>query len=138
MIAVLLAFTWLFLTQGPLEPVLNSALATGLLAIASIIGSYAFSKPGVNLSMKTDGIHLSLRYPLKTERLHYHYTQIKAMRLVESKDSEGDPHFTTRITMADDRDIDLAEGSRDNCGAVLAQFSTALNNHLKATEAEHD
>ena len=128
MIAVLLALAWLFLSQGPLaEPVLNITIAIGLLTIATIAGSAAYSKPCVALSLGNDELQLSLRYPLTTQRLNYHREQIKSVRLVESKDSEGDPHFVTKITFTDNREIDLAEGSREICEPVLAELTSALS-----------
>ncbi|MDD2723216.1 MAG: hypothetical protein PHH59_04225 [Methylovulum sp.] len=145
MITVALAIASLSFGGDPnIDPMFKAVSALALLTLAAMIGSYAYSKPCVSLWLEATGIRLVLRYPLKILRLDYRHDQVRDMRLVESKDSEGDPHFTTRITMADGRDIELAEGSREKCGPVLAQFATALRKYsqtpayLQPTEAEHD
>ncbi|GEM_PF-1177031 len=145
MIAVALALASLSLGGDPtIDPMFKAVSALVLLTLASMIGSYAYSKPCVSLWLEATGIWLVLRYPLKTLRLNYRHDQVRDMRLVESKDSEGDPHFTARLTLTDGRDIELAEGSHEKCEPVLAQFATALRDysqtpaHLQPTEAEHD
>jgi len=125
--AVVLAFVALFLKDGPFsEPLFNWAFALGLLVIAYMIGSHAFSKPCVRLTLEASGIRLRLRYPLTAQTLNYRLDQLQAARLVETKDSEGDPYFTFCITFADGRIIELAEGSRDVSEPVLTEFTTAL------------
>ena len=87
---------------------------------------YAFSKPRVLLLVDHAGITVTLRYFLKTRRFAYGLDQGRHSGMVESRDSEGDPHFTTQVTMMDGRIIELKEGSREACEHMLALFESAL------------
>jgi hypothetical protein len=72
-----------------------------------------------------------LRYLFKTLQFTYGYDQVRHAGIVESKDSEGDPHFTAQVTMMDDRTIELKEGSREACERVLSQFENTLRGRSK-------
>jgi hypothetical protein len=132
--AVIVAMTHVLLRDGP--PAEHSApfmIAVIALFWAFGLGAigYAFSKPRVLVRIGHARITVTLRYLFKTLRHTYGYDQVRHAGIVESKDSEGDPHFTARITMMDGRTIELNEGSREVCERVLSQFENALRGHSK-------
>ncbi len=130
----IVAMTHVFLRDGP--PTGHSApFIVAVLALFWAFGlgavGYAFSKPRVLVRIEQARITVTLRYPFKTLRFVYGYDQVRHAGIVESRDSEGDPHFTAQVRMTDGRNIELKEGSREVCELVLSQFENALRGHSK-------
>jgi hypothetical protein len=50
------------------------------------------------------------RSPLGAERRRIEAADVPAAEVVHGKDSDGDPYFTSRVTLPDGATIDLAEG----------------------------
>jgi hypothetical protein len=131
---VIVAMTHVFFRDGP--PTGHSApFMVAVLALFWAFGlgavGHAFSKPRVHARIEHARITVTLRYPVKTLRFVYGYDQVRHAGIVESRDSEGDPHFTVQVSMKDGRNFDLKEGSLEVCERVLSQFENALRGHSK-------
>ncbi|TAN71186.1 MAG: hypothetical protein EPN17_02265 [Methylobacter sp.] len=130
--AVIVAMTYVFFLDGSPDgyPTPFISAIFGLFWIFGLGSvSYAFSKPRVLVLVDQASISVTLHYLFKTLRFDYEPNQVRHAGIIESKDSEGDPHFTAQVTMLDGKNIELKEGSREVCEHVLTQFESALQGH---------
>lgn len=72
-------------------------------------------------------VRIRRRYPFRSETQTVLPEDLTAVEIVESKDSDGDPYFSVRLTTAGGRSVDMAESSdRRACESVLADVRRAL------------
>ena len=71
------------------------------------------------------------RYPFRTRRDTYGANELGEARVVESRDSDGDPYFVVRLSTLSGDTIDLAEDhSQEACDAALAELEQASYNFV--------
>lgn len=129
-LAVLIAMSYVLLRDGAPEGYPES-LVMGLFLLfwAGGIGAagYAYSHPRVEATVEPGTVRVVRRYPLRTRRDVYGPGDLGEARVVETKDSDGDPYFVLRLSTLSGDTIDLAEGhSREECDAALAGLEEAL------------
>lgn len=127
---VLILLTWVLLFQGPPENT-NPVVIRIIFGVFWLfwIGAtrYVFSKPMIHVTIEPERILILNRYPFKKQEFIYGPEDILSAEVIESKDSEGDVYFTTRIQFNDGRETELSEGySRDICEQTLKSFRHEL------------
>jgi hypothetical protein len=90
---------------------------------------YVASKPCVRVTVLPDkSVTVSKRYPFKTEVHSVQAGKMNPAQLVETRDSESEPYFYSRITLPNDDTVDIAEGNqRELCEAACDQFNGAIS-----------
>lgn len=129
-LAMLCAFTWILLRDGP--PPQQPPLTVAVLALFWLVGVPAalhiFARPIVHVRVHGRG-----RVSIRKRHLFGSVTQeigpcaMADVRVVESTDSDGDPYFHARLRIADGVELDLWEGhQRAQAEAEVARFRQAL------------
>jgi hypothetical protein len=127
---VLILLTWVLLVQGPPEDT-NPAVIRIIFGVFWLFGigatRYVFSKPMIHVTIEPERILILNRYPFKKQEFIYGPKDISSAEVIESKDSEGDDYFTTRVQFKDGRETQLSEGhSREICEQTLKSFRHEL------------
>ncbi len=89
---------------------------------------YAANRPCVRVSINADAsATIRWTYPFsRTERV-VPFSEIVAVDLVDSHDSDGEPYFYSRVRLQDGITIDIAEGHRRSvCRARCEKMSVLL------------
>jgi hypothetical protein len=135
-LAMLLAFTWLYLRDG--APPGNSDLVLVLVLCLFWLGgtglvAHVLSTPLMLAAIDDEGkVSLVWRYPHKQVRKIFEASSLKAAAVVEDRDSDGDPYFVARLNLPDGSFIDLAEGhDLKKCQGACDRFAAALVAHAK-------
>jgi hypothetical protein len=82
----------------------------------------------------TGALDVTWRSPFWVERRRVEAADVPQAEVIYSADSDGDPYFTARVTLADGATIDLAE-SHDEAAieAASAQFNATAGRHRGPT-----
>jgi hypothetical protein len=126
----LIAMTWVVVRDGPPD---GHSVAT-----TAAVGAF-FWAGGIGLSVWVctfrllrvdvqDGGALDVvwRSPVRVERRRVDARDVPPAVVVDGKDSDGDPYYHCRVTLADGAILDLAEGhQRPPIEETAASFNTA-------------
>jgi hypothetical protein len=126
----LIAMTWVVVRDGPPD---GHSVAT-----TAAVGAF-FWAGGIGLSVWVctfrllrvdvqDGGALDVvwRSPVRVERRRVDARDVPPAVVVDGKDSDGDPYYHCRVTLADGAILDLAEGhQRPPIEETAARFNTA-------------
>jgi hypothetical protein len=130
-IAMLLAFTWIFVRDGAPEGIPNEGMAAilGFFWLGGLgLAHHAMNSPLSRVTVDSKGeISLAWQYPHRRVRKTFAATLLGPPALLEYRDSDGDPYFRTRLTLPDGGFIDIAEGhDRDDCERARERFLQAV------------
>jgi hypothetical protein len=109
----LVAVTWVVIRDGP--PAGHSSAftaAVGALFWAVGLGGavWAYSLRILRVDVQDSGaLDVTWRSPLRAERRRVEARDVPSATIIDGKDSDGDPYFTCRVTLADGTTLDLAE-----------------------------
>ena len=90
--------------------------------------AFALSKPCIGIVVDRHGrVEVTLLYPYRRVRRSLERKDLGHARVVEDRDTDGDPCFHARITTRDGEDIDFRqEHDRASCEQACAQFNQAV------------
>lgn len=72
----------------------------------------------------TGAVEITWRSPFSVERRRVEAADAPQAEMIYGKDSDGDPYFTSRVTLADGATADIAEGHDEaTVEAVTARFN---------------
>lgn len=125
------AMSYVLVRDGP--PPAYSATTTLVIGSLFWLGGIvllgvAVSSPCVAVVVESPArVRVTWRYPFRTVRRTLAQDEVQAARVVEDKDSEGDPYYVARVAIAGGEAIDL-HGSHDRAAreAACARFNQAL------------
>ena len=111
--AFLCAFTWIVVRDGPPDGY-SPATTLAILSFFWIGGLgaswWAASIRLLRVDVSDGGaLEIAWRSPFRTERRRVEAAHVPSASLVECRDSDGDPYFVCRVTLADGMALDLAE-----------------------------
>jgi hypothetical protein len=124
----LVAMTWVVLRDGPPEEhsVATIAAVFAFFWAAGLGGSaWACSIRILRVDVRDSGaLDVTWRSPFRAERRRVEARDVPPAVVVDGKDSDGDPYFTCRVTLADGATLDLAEGhARPPLDDAAARFN---------------
>lgn len=130
--AMLIAMTWVLHRDGApagySTSLVMAVLGAFWLAGAALVW-FAISNPCLVISIDTQGVvHAAWRYPHRVVRRSFVSADLTPARVVDDKDSEGDPYFFARSETVDGRySLNLAEShDRSHCERVCTTFSELI------------
>jgi hypothetical protein len=97
----------------------------------SAASAWAASVRTVRVEVTDSGaLIVTWRSPFGVERRRVEAADVPPAEMIYGKDSDGDPYFTSRVTLPDGATIDLAE-SRDEASveAATARFNAVAGRH---------
>ncbi len=126
----LVAMTWVAIRDGPPKgySVATTAAIGAFFWSAGLGGSWwAATHRVLRVDVRDSGaLDVTWRSPLGAERRRVEARDVPAAVVVESKDSDGDPLFTCRVTLRDGTPLDLAEGpARESIEETSTRFNAA-------------
>lgn len=126
--AFLIAMTWVVVRDGPPDGQSWTTMGA-VLAFFWLGGSGATAWACRFRLLRVDvadsgALDISWRSPYKSERRRVEARDVPPAVVVDSKDSDGDPYFICRVTLADGTALDLAEShGRTEIEAAVARFN---------------
>jgi hypothetical protein len=129
-LAMLCAFTWIMLRDGP--PPQQPRLSVVALLLFWLVGVpaavHVFAIPIVHVRVHGRGrVSVRKRYLIGSVEHEIGQSGCAQVRLVESTDSDGDPYFHARLRIDGGVELDIWEGhDRADGEAVVARFRNAL------------
>lgn len=129
--AMLLAFTWLFLRDGApagTSPLLMAGVLCLFWFAGISISAWALGHPLVDVEVRSRGrVQIRKRYLLRVVERQLGPRDGAHAILVETSDSDGDPYFHARLVASGEPELNLWEGSdRAQALAEVERFNTAL------------
>jgi hypothetical protein len=132
--------SWLLLNERVPEgtsAALMGAFNLAMWAVGMFAAQRVFAKPVTILRCHVEGITVDSYWLWKRVRTYYAKDCIRATRIQESADSEGDPYFTASVVLSNGTTILLAEGHfRELCEKALVRLNRALHS-ADSTAAPH-
>lgn len=133
--AMLIAMTWV-LYRDSTPPGYSANLVVAVLGVfwlaAVALVWFTISQPCVVIRINANGVvHVTWRYPHRVVRRNFSKPELTPARVVDDRDSEGDPYFFARSETVDGRySLDLA-GSHDrsHCERVCTHFNALVASH---------
>jgi hypothetical protein len=127
----LVAMTWVVVRDGPPDGhSLATTAAIGALFWAAGIGlsTWACTFRVLRVDVHDGGaLDVVWRSPLGAERRRVEARDVPQAMIVAGKDTDGDPYYYCRVTLADGAILDLAEGhARPPIEETAARFNTAI------------
>lgn len=120
--------TWVMLRDGP-PPGYSAPTIWSVLFVFWLFGTavsgWASTIRTVHVEVTDSGaVLVTWRSPFGAERRRIEAADVPPAETIYGADNDGDPYFTSRVTLADGATIDLAE-SRDEAAieAATAQFN---------------
>ena len=120
--------TWVMLRDGP-PPGYSAPTIWAILFVFWLFGSavsaWASTIRTVQVEVTDSGaVLVTWRSPSGAERRRIEAADVPPEEMIHGADNDGDPYFTSRVTLADGATIDLAE-SRDEAAieAATAHFN---------------
>jgi len=129
-LAMLCAFTWIMLRDGP--PPQQPRLSVAVLLLFWLVGVpaalHVFAIPVVRVSVRGRGrVWVRKRYLIGAVEHEMGQRGTAEVRVVESKDSDGDAYFHARLRVDGGVEVDIWEGhDRAQAEAEVARFRHAL------------
>ncbi|MET0271911.1 MAG: hypothetical protein ABW360_02870 [Phenylobacterium sp.] len=72
----------------------------------------------------TGALDVTWRWPIRVERRRVEAADVPPAEMIYGSDSDGDPYYTCRVTLADGNTIDLAEShDESSIEATVARFN---------------
>jgi len=129
--AMLLAFTWLFLRDGApagTSPLLMAGVLCLFWFAGISISAWVLGHPLVDVEVRSRGrVQIRKRYLLRVVERQLGQRDSAHAELVETRDSDGDPYFHARLVVGGERALDLWEGTdRAHAMAEVERFNSAL------------
>ena len=126
----LVAMTWVVVRDGPPDGhSMATTAAIGALFWAAGIGlsTWACTFRVLRVDVHDGGaLDVVWRSPLGAERRRVEARDVPQAMIVAGKDTDGDPYYYCRVTLADGAILDLAEGhARPPIEDAAARFNTA-------------
>ena len=129
-LAMLCAFTWIMLRDGPppQQPQLSVAALLLFWLVGVPVAAQLFAKPIVHVRVRGRGrVSIRKRYLIGSVEHEISQRGTAEVRVVESSDSDGDPYFHARLRIDDGSELDIWEGhDRAQAEAAVARFRQAL------------
>ena len=125
-LAMLGAFTWIMLRDGP--PSQQPRLSVAVLLLFWLVGvpaaAHLFAKPIIYVRVRGRGrVSILKRYLIGSVEHEVGQRGTAEVRVVESKDSDGDPYFQARLRIDGGVELDIWEGhDRAQAEAEVARF----------------
>jgi hypothetical protein len=130
--------TWVVFRDGPAGgyswPTMWAILALFWL-FGSAASVWASTIRVVRVEVTDSGaLEVTWRWPFRVERRRVEAAEVPRAEMIYGSDSDGDPYFTSRVTLADGATIDLAE-SHDEASieAATARFNATAGRHRGPT-----
>jgi hypothetical protein len=110
----LIAMTWVVIRDGPPDgqsPTTIAAVLAFFWVGGLTVSTWACTIRILRVDVSDSGaLDIVWRSPLRAERRRVEALDVPPAVVVDGKDSDGDPYFTCRVTLADGTALDLAEG----------------------------
>ena len=105
------------------------AVIMGVFWIAGLgFSVFAASRPCVTVTVQSGTVRIVHQFPFSRKQRDVMYGELESAKVVESRDSEGDPYFYARTRRKDGSRVDLFEShSREKCETVCATFNDAVS-----------
>jgi hypothetical protein len=110
----LILMTWVVFRDGP--PRGHSWTFIGAVLAAGWLGGLGATRWATSqrvLCVDVDalgGLDITWYTPFRVQRRRVEARQVRPAVVVDGKDSDGDPYFRCRVTLADGTELDLSEG----------------------------
>ena len=126
----LVAMTWVVVRDGPPDGhSVATTAAVGAFFWAGGIGlsTWACMVRLLHVDVREGGaLDVVWRSPVRVERRRVEAREVRPAVIVDDEDSDGDPYYRCRVTLADGATLDLAEGhQRPPIEEVATRFNTA-------------
>ncbi len=104
------------------------AAIMGVFWVAGLgFSAFAARRPCVSVAVQAGTVRIVHRYPFSREQREVLPGEFESARIVESRDSDGDPYFHARACLNDGSYVDLFESqNRERCEAVCERFNAAV------------
>ena len=111
-LAMLSVFTWLYVRDGGF-PDTHPLFGLGFLALFWVSGigcsSYCFRQPRIHLAVEGMEVVVRESLPWQSREERFSVKHLAPPKIVEEKDSDGDPYFFCRITTPKGRVVAFSE-----------------------------
>ena len=129
-LAMLCAFTWIMVRDGPppQQPLLSVAALLLFWLVGIPVAAQLFAKPILLVRVRGRGrVSIRKRYLIGSVEHEIGQRGSAEIRLVESSDSDGDPYFHARLRIDGGHELDIWEGhDRAQAESAVARFRQAL------------
>lgn len=130
----LCAMTWVLFRDGPPKGYSVStiwAIVFGFWFFGGACSVWASTTRVVHVKVTDSGaVDVTWRWPFRVERRRVEAADVPKAEMIYGTDSDGDPYFTSRVTLADGATIDLAESHDETAiEAATARFNATAGRH---------
>jgi hypothetical protein len=121
--------TWVLLRDGP-PPGYSAPTMWAILFVFWLFGTAVSAWASTIRTVRVDvtdagAMLVTWRSPFGTERRRVEAADVPLAEVVYGKDSDGDPYFPSRVTLADGATLDLVESHDEaSIDAATARFNT--------------
>ncbi len=126
--------TWVLFRDGP-PPGYSAPTMWAIMFVFCLFGTaasaWASTIRTVHVEVTDSGaVLVTWRSPFGAERRRIEAVDVPLAEMIYGKDSDGDPYFTSRVTLADGATIDLAEShDESSIETTTATFNALAGRH---------
>lgn len=126
-VAIVAAFTWLVIRDGPPQgyaPLLVWTIVVVFWCAGLGLVAFAWSLPCISVHASASAVTVRWRHPTWVHESRVARAAVPPAVVVERKDSDGDPYYCAQFALRDGRTVDLLETHvREACEEACARFN---------------